>query len=113
MPAGSGSAKRARARKKPPASLEVAKLDGGRVPIAEFKAHLSGFLDRVATTRAPITITKRGRPVAVLHAPPPAGKRAKTIFGSMKGTIKILGDIVSPLDVEREVLKPDAKLDPD
>jgi prevent-host-death family protein len=51
-------------------------------------------LKEVHSTRAPVLITKRGKPFARLV---PAGKPDKFI-GSLKGIIKIVGDIESPLD---------------
>jgi prevent-host-death family protein len=84
------------------------------VPVNMLKAHLAEYLARVADEGATLTITKRGRPVAELSPPRPAKKaKRKSPFGCMKGRGRILGDIVSPLDVEWNVLKPDAKLDPD
>ena len=58
------------------------------------KTHLLELLDQVNTRRKPVTITKRGRPVARLvpiDEPSPV-----SIFGCMKGTFKITGDIVGP-----------------
>jgi antitoxin (DNA-binding transcriptional repressor) of toxin-antitoxin stability system len=85
-----------------------------KVPMATFKARMAEYVERVARDGTTFALTKRGKVVAELSRPravPP--RRRKSIFGSMKGTITILGDIVSPLDVEWDVLKPDAKLDPD
>jgi len=82
-----------------------------KVPLAAFKARMSEYVERVEREGATFALTKRGRVMAELCPPKPA--KRKSIFGSMKGRIKILGDIVSPLDVEWNVLKPDAKLDPD
>ena len=56
-------------------------------------------MDQVAATGNPVTITKRGKPVAQLV---PAVKRPKSLFGALKGHIKITGDIMSPVDVEWE-----------
>jgi prevent-host-death family protein len=64
----------------------------------EFKAKCLSVLDEVQRTRKEVVITKRGKPVARLL--PPAEEDGKPLFGRMKGTIKILGDIVSPIDVE-------------
>lgn len=48
--------------------------------------------------RAPIIITKRGKPVAKLV---PVGDSPIDPFGCMAGTAKICGDIISPVeDVE-------------
>jgi prevent-host-death family protein len=58
------------------------------------KTHLLELLDQVNTRRKSVTITKRGRPVARLvpiDEPSPV-----SIFGCMKGTFKITGDIVGP-----------------
>jgi prevent-host-death family protein len=65
------------------------------VKASEFKAKCLALLDEVQSTGEPLEVTKRGKPVARI-VPPPA--RAKSIFGAMKGEIKVLGDIVTPLD---------------
>jgi prevent-host-death family protein len=58
------------------------------------KTHLLELLDQVNTRRKPVTITKRGRPVARLV--PIEDPSPVSIFGCMKGTFKITGDIVGP-----------------
>jgi prevent-host-death family protein len=63
------------------------------IAAGEFKAKCLRLLDDVARTRKDILITKRGRPVARLV---PAGEIQAPLFGRMKGTIRICGDIVSP-----------------
>ena len=45
--------------------------------------------------RRPIIITKRGKPVAKLV---PVEKEPIDLFGRMAGSIKICGDIISPID---------------
>jgi len=60
----------------------------------EFKAKCLQVMDQVRSTRTPIVITKRGRPIAKLA---PAEEYRSTAFDSLKGKIEILGDIVSPL----------------
>ena len=56
------------------------------------------MIERVRRTRKPLRVTRRGKPIADI-VPTAAIKavmdRAKWI-GSMNGTAKILGDIVSP-----------------
>jgi len=84
-----------------------------KVPLTEFKARMTEIVDGVARNGTTVALTKRGKVVAELSRPRRVRRRRDTIFGSMKGTVKILGDIVSPLDIEWNVLKPDAKLDPD
>ena len=62
----------------------------------EFKAKCLHLIDEVAEQRAPLVITKRGKPVAKLV---PIDNEPVSLFGRMKGTVKILGDIVNgPLD---------------
>jgi len=60
----------------------------------EFKARCLKVMDQVHKTRQPVIITKRGKPVAKLV---PAGKDGDNIFGCLKGVVKIVGDIESPL----------------
>lgn len=60
-----------------------------------FKAKCLSVMDTVQRTREPVVITKRGKPVAKLV---PAEEPDKSIFGSLKGKMKILGDIESPVE---------------
>jgi prevent-host-death family protein len=64
-----------------------------KIGAGEFKAKCLRLLDEVQQTRREIVITKRGKPVARLV---PADDKPPTIFGRMKGSGKILGDIVGP-----------------
>lgn len=65
------------------------------IPAAVFKAQCLKVMDEVARTGQPVVITKHGRPVARL-VPVPAEPRS--LFGYMKNTVKIKGDIVAPTD---------------
>jgi len=68
---------------------------GKMIGAAEFKAHCLRILDEVERTGEPITITKRGRPVAEVK---PVGRESPPSFiGSMKGSASWSGDIVSPV----------------
>jgi prevent-host-death family protein len=71
------------------------------MPISEFKATCLAVLERVRTTGQPLLVTRRGKPVAQILPPPPE-KKAGSGFGSMKGTARILGDIVGPISSEEE-----------
>ena len=62
-----------------------------------FKAKCLHLLDQVQQKRTEVVITKRGKPVARLV---PVDDLSPEWFGRMKGTIEILGDIISPIDVE-------------
>jgi prevent-host-death family protein len=68
-----------------------------QVGAASFKANCLRLIDEVAQQRAPLVITKRGKPVAKLV---PIDEKPIDLFGYMAGTIKICGDIVSPIDEE-------------
>ena len=60
---------------------------------AQFKAKCLKLIDEVAATRKPIIITKRGKPLAKLV--PIEDETLPPLFGYMKGTGQILGDIVN------------------
>ena len=64
-----------------------------KIGAGEFKSKCLRLLDEVQRTRREIVVTKRGRPVARLL---PADSWAPSVFGRMKGTIEIVGDIVAP-----------------
>jgi len=60
------------------------------IPAGQFKAKCLALLDRVQRTGETITVTKHGRPVAsVVPVRPRKWK-------SMRGSAKILGDIMTP-----------------
>jgi len=69
-----------------------------KIPATEFKARCHKLLDEVHSTREPLLITKRGKPIAKLV---PAGKPGKFI-GSLKGVFRIVGDIEAPIDGDFE-----------
>jgi prevent-host-death family protein len=65
-----------------------------QIAAGEFKAKCLHLLDEVQQTRKAILITKRGRPVARLL---PVDEDVPSIFGRMKGSVEILGDLVAPV----------------
>ena len=60
---------------------------------AQFKAKCLKLIDEVAATRKPPVITKRGKALAKLV--PIDDKALPPLFGYMKGTGQILGDVVN------------------
>jgi prevent-host-death family protein len=68
-----------------------------QVAISEFKAKCLALLEQVRVTRQPIRVTRHGKPVAEVVPPTPAIDRS-SMFGSMKDSITITGDIISPAD---------------
>jgi prevent-host-death family protein len=71
------------------------------IPAGQFKARCLQLMDEVQETGKEIIITKHGRPVARLV--PIVETPTERIFGCMKGTASILGDIVAPLEERWEV----------
>lgn len=72
------------------------------IPAGEFKAKCLQLMDEVQEKRQPLVITKRGKPVAKLV---PVDDTPPKLFGALKGTVQICGDIVAPID---EVWEADA-----
>jgi prevent-host-death family protein len=73
------------------------------IKASEFKAKCLALLDEVERTGDTLVITKKGKPVAQVVPHTPAKKR--DLFGLYKGRLEIVGDIISPIDVEWEALK--------
>jgi prevent-host-death family protein len=67
------------------------------MPIGEFKAKCLGVMAEMNATGQPVLVTKRGKPYAQVLLPneqTPA-EAPDSIFGFMRGTATITGDIVS------------------
>jgi prevent-host-death family protein len=75
-----------------------------RIPAGEFKAKCPKLMDQVRESGQEIVITKRGKPVAKLvPLEPLEPKERPPLFGCMKGSIEILGDIIGPFHEEWEL----------
>lgn len=76
------------------------------ITISEFRANCFALIQRAQKTGKPFRIMRFGKPIAEV-APVPTVRRPEEWIGSMKGTAKILGDIVSPAndDDDWEVLR--------
>jgi prevent-host-death family protein len=66
------------------------------ISAAEFKARCLKLMDTVAESHEPLVITKRGKPLVKLV--PIVEDAPKSMFGYMKGTLTIHGDIMAPID---------------
>jgi prevent-host-death family protein len=66
------------------------------IAISVFKAKCLSILDQVEKTKSPVRITRHGKPIADVVPTIPDVDRA-ALFGSMRNSIQILGDIVSPV----------------
>jgi prevent-host-death family protein len=71
------------------------------IAISEFKAKCLALLDQVCKTKRPIRITRFGKPIADVIPPLVVRGRAAWI-GSMKNSVEIIGDIISPASEESE-----------
>ena len=72
------------------------------IAISEFKAKCLALLEQVRKTKKPLRITRRGKPVAEIVPPNPTAESGSWV-GSMAGTFKIVGDIVSPVIDEGDI----------
>jgi prevent-host-death family protein len=70
------------------------------IAISEFKAKCLALLQQVQKTKKPIRVTRFGKPVA--EVVPPSLTPSADWMGSMKDTIEIVGDIVSPANEESD-----------
>jgi prevent-host-death family protein len=70
------------------------------IAISEFKAKCLALLEQVQKTKKPIRVTRFGKPIAEVVPPSPA--RVSDWMGSMKDSIEIIGDIVSPANEESD-----------
>lgn len=62
---------------------------------SEFKAKCLQVMDQVAASGEPVVITKNGRPISRLE---PYRVRPETLFGALRGSLEVRGDIIAPLD---------------
>ena len=69
---------------------------------SEFKAKCLAMLERVRRTQKPLRVTRFGKPVAEI-VPPSPDTGQKQWIGSMKDTMEIMGDIVSPIIDEKDI----------
>ncbi len=62
---------------------------------SEFKAKCLAVLEEVDRTGEPVTILKRGRPVArLVRATPSPGRYPQD---ALAGTVEVVGDIIAPV----------------
>jgi len=66
-----------------------------KIAAAKFKAQCLTLMEEVRSTKQPLLITKRGKPVAKLV--PPDGAQDDFI-GRLDGMFEIVGDIESPAE---------------
>ena len=74
-----------------------------QIPAGVFKARCLAVMKEVQATRESVVITKRGRPMVRVVPAEPGGNN---LLGCMKGKVKIVGDIESPIPVKWKVAQP-------
>lgn len=70
------------------------------IAISEFKAKCLALLEQVSKTKQPLRITRFGKPIAEIVPPTTALEDRDKWIGSMRDSMQILGDIVSPANEE-------------
>jgi len=70
-----------------------------KIAAGEFKARCLTLMEDVRSTREPLVVTKRGKPVVKLV---PVEKEKDQFFGRLKGMFRVVGDIESPIPDEWE-----------
>ena len=68
-----------------------------QIPAGTFKARCLAIMKKVRATGEPVVVARRGTPVVKVV---PIRKKKDDIFGFMKGKVKIIGDIESPIPFE-------------
>jgi prevent-host-death family protein len=66
------------------------------IAISKFKAKCLSLLQEVSKTRTPLRVTRRGKPIADI-IPASSVEDERSWIGSLSGSTKIVGDIVSPV----------------
>jgi prevent-host-death family protein len=66
-----------------------------KIAAGEFRARCLALMEEVRSTREPLLITERGKPVAKLV---PADNASRKFLGRLKGVIRMVGDIDSPVE---------------
>jgi prevent-host-death family protein len=73
------------------------------VSTSELKARCSEIVDRVASKRETVIVTRRGR--AVARIVPVEASAQRTLFGFARGSVQVRGDILEPIDVPWDALE--------
>jgi len=66
-----------------------------KIAAGEFKARCLTLMEDVRSTREPLVVTKRGKPVVKLV---PVDDEKDDFIGRLEGVFRVVGDIESPID---------------
>jgi prevent-host-death family protein len=72
------------------------------IAISEFKAKCLSLLEEVSKTKTPLRVTRRGKAVADV-IPASLESEERDWIGSMSESVKITGDIISPVIETQEI----------
>lgn len=64
----------------------------------EFLSHSRTFMEEVAESGDALVITRNGRPVVEIRPAGAQDEAPKSLFGALRGTVSIRGDIISPVE---------------
>lgn len=67
------------------------------IAAGQFKAKCLQLMDEVQTKHLTLVITKHGNPIAKLV---PVEEEPINLYGALKGTVKIKGEIIAPTDAQ-------------
>jgi antitoxin (DNA-binding transcriptional repressor) of toxin-antitoxin stability system len=83
------------------------------ISVTEFKAKCLSLFDRIDQEGGTLTVTKRGRPLAIVERV--KRKPFRSSEGILAGKVKIIGDIVNAdsADLWEVVTNPDRTLNPE
>lgn len=73
------------------------------IPVTQFKSQCLAILETVRRKKTSFIISKHGVPVAKLIPMDP--DTVPSLYGSMKGTVREIGDIISPIEDEWDAAK--------
>ncbi len=65
-----------------------------RIESADFEAKCRDLVEHIVRSGDELAITKNGKPVAKLS---PYGQKPKTLAGLHRNSVRVVGDIVSPV----------------
>lgn len=75
------------------------------IPVGEFKAHCLSLFESVRSQKQKMTITRRGKPIAQVI---PVSEEGIDLHSELKDTICFEEDLISPIDVNWNVLQEDS-----
>jgi len=70
------------------------------IAAGQFKAQCLQLMDYVREKHLTLVITKHGTPIAKLV---PIEEQSINLYGALRGTVKIVGDITAPIDEKWDV----------